>query len=542
MKKNMLRHNTWPYLALLAILFSLQFLFVSPIGEFALNDDWVHTWTAMNLAETGEFTLMPWAGPTFYVPILYGTVLIKVFGFSFSLLRLSTLAITFALLVTFFLFTKKLTNNAPLSLLTTLILWLNPIVYNLSFTFMTDIPALFLLLLSLVAYHQAIHKKIHGGKKMALWFFTGTLLCVLGFYTRQTNILLVTPFGLYALFQTKNLRGIFLVLTSFGIPLLIGGLVYAWLHLHNMLPPAAGATHFLNEGLLRHAGLWLWQHALLLGFFTLPLTLGWVAKHWKKITTTSALLSTLFTLLSIFLHHTFSDRLFHVGNIITPYGLGPSAVIQGIHTVLMSPTWQFIFTAASAAGLSILAIMWIQTKRYIQGQSAKKTIQLALWFCALYGILIVSIFGFDRYVLPVLMIVLIALAYRCRNATLSYTTIAMSVVIMGSFSLTQTHHYLTWNAARWELGHTALEQPAEPHDIDGGYEWSGWHSYWSAVAEKQAYGPEGSPWWIRGLLTNNTEEYVISFSTLADYEIVEKKDIRSSNPHAHILLLKKEGK
>ena len=50
---------------ILIALFFLQFLFINPRGEFALNDDWVHTETIKHWVETGEFRLMPFAGPTF---------------------------------------------------------------------------------------------------------------------------------------------------------------------------------------------------------------------------------------------------------------------------------------------------------------------------------------------------------------------------------------------------------------------------------------------------------------------------------------------
>src|SRR3989344_3697780 len=90
------------YPSLIILLFFLQFLFVNPLGEFALNDDWVHTDTIKHWVETGEFRMIPFAGPTFYVPILYGAALVKLFGFSFSLLRISTLVIATGILFLFY--------------------------------------------------------------------------------------------------------------------------------------------------------------------------------------------------------------------------------------------------------------------------------------------------------------------------------------------------------------------------------------------------------------------------------------------------------
>jgi hypothetical protein len=36
------------------------------------------------------------------------------------------------------------------------------------------------------------------------------------------------------------------------------------------------------------------------------------------------------------------------------------------------------------------------------------------------------------------------------------------------------HDWLSWNAARWELGERAVARGARPDEIEGGFEWDGW--------------------------------------------------------------------
>ena len=105
------KYSKYLFLILIAVLFATQFFFISPQGGFALNDDWVHTDTILHWVQTGNFRLMPFAGPTFYVPILYGAALTKIFGFSFTLLRESTLVLTFFLLFTFYFLLNKFSNK-----------------------------------------------------------------------------------------------------------------------------------------------------------------------------------------------------------------------------------------------------------------------------------------------------------------------------------------------------------------------------------------------------------------------------------------------
>jgi hypothetical protein len=39
-----------------------------------------------------------------------------------------------------------------------------------------------------------------------------------------------------------------------------------------------------------------------------------------------------------------------------------------------------------------------------------------------------------------------------------------------------THDWLAWNSARWELGRRAVDRSAHPWEIEGGFEWDGWHA------------------------------------------------------------------
>ena len=52
--------------------------------------------------------------------------------------------------------------------------------------------------------------------------------------------------------------------------------------------------------------------------------------------------------------------------------------------------------------------------------------------------------------------------------------VALGLLVAGSISL--MHDWLTWNAARWELGRRAIARGVDPEDIEGGLEWNGWHA------------------------------------------------------------------
>ncbi|MBI5222676.1 MAG: glycosyltransferase family 39 protein [Candidatus Magasanikbacteria bacterium] len=528
------------FLCLIAGLFLAQFYFISPIGEFALNDDWVHTDTIKHWVETGSFRLMPYAGPTFYVPVLYGAALVKIFGFSFALLRISTLIIALISILLFFLFLAKLTRRPALAFISALTLWLNPIFFNLSFTFMTDIPALLFLALSIYFYYTAFEKKssTFQGKvldKQWQWFFLGSIFSIIGFYTRQTNILILAAAGLYALKEIRNVRFKNLLL-GFGLPLAIGGVIYSYLTIYGLLPQSAG-THTIETipRLLGHMKWWLWYTPIYLGLFVLPLTSGWLLAHYHQLRNKKLWLLLLFLIgLTLTIRQVFHLQFPYVDNIISLYGLGPMKTVIAGNLKLLAPSWIWgLVTLTAAGGLALL--IFILSKKHNNTEPVQ-FIYLFGWF---YFIPILLFKSFDRYFLPLLLVVIIALTQNLKYLKFNYFFAVLILIPVSAYSLTQTDHYLRWNQARWELADSILKQNVPAEQIDGGYEWDGWNSYWSATNSGIKNGPETAPWWIYQIFVNNTEDYIISFSQFNGYEIIDTKKIDALNPNNTLYLLRK---
>jgi hypothetical protein len=523
------RAQKYIFLFLLLGLFFAQFLYISPKGEFALNDDWVHTDAIKHWVDTGEFRLMPYAGPSFYVQILYGTTITKIFGFSFTTLRISTLVLTLFLLSTFYFLLFKLSHKPSLAFLGTLILWFNPIFYNLSFTFMTDVPALCFLVISIYFYYLGFESN------KAKYLFWGTIFGLISAFTRQTGILIVAAALIYLLrhLRTYKLKNLII---CFGIPLAIGGAIYVWLLIYNLLPQST-FTHSIQgfSRLLGHIKWWLWYIPMYLALFTLPLTLGWLTKHhtaWKNKKLWTLII--IFSGLAIFIREYYHLQFPYIGNMLNLYGLGPIQTVIAGKLQLLFPGWIWgIITLASTFGLSLISYL-LSNKHHNNEPTG---------FIYLFGILFIIpllVFeSFDRYLLPLLAVLIIALIQNLKHLKFSYLVGLVLILPLIFFSLTQTRFYLAWNQARWDLGNQALTQTNNTTTIDGGYEWDGWHSYWSAKNSGLKNGPETAPWWIYQIFNNNTEDYIISFSPFNGYEIMANKFIPGPNPNNHLYLLKK---
>jgi len=281
-----------------------------------------------------------------------------------------------------------------------------------------------------------------------------------------------------------------------------------------------------------------------LGLFTLPLTISSLIKHpswfdfahhknwlnkklWALIILTSGT--------TIFIRYYYHLQFPYVGNVINQYGLGPMQTVIAGKFQLLFPSWAWgIITLLAALGLSLI-IYYLSHKRHNEQPTG-----FIYLFGILYLIPLLLFESFDRYLLPLLVVLIIALIQNLKHVKFSYLTALILISVSIFFSLTQTKFYLNWNAVRWNLASQALNQTSNSAQIDAGYEWDGWYSYWNAQNSGLKNGPLTAPWWIYQIFYNNTEDYIVSFSPFNGYEIATDKIVPGPNPNNHLYLLKKQ--
>ena len=126
--------------------------FTIPIAESGVNDDWSYTKTALDLAQTGHLHYNGWAAAMLGAQAYWGALFIKLFGFSFLVVRLSVAPLAAACGVLLYLLHRRASLAPGLALFGSLTLVLSPVFIPNAATFMTDIPALFLFLVSIYGY------------------------------------------------------------------------------------------------------------------------------------------------------------------------------------------------------------------------------------------------------------------------------------------------------------------------------------------------------------------------------------------------------
>jgi hypothetical protein len=191
---SVLPRASWRSGVLCGLLVVTVVLACGPAGEIGFNDDWSYGRTAELFVQTGHFVYNGWAAPTEGWLIVWAAPFIRIFGFSYLLIRLCLLPIVFA---TIFLFHQSLLRfgftqrHASFGALT---LGLSPIFLPSASGFMTDIPALMVTVLCLLLCQIAVAQK--EDRRVILWLAIAALTNLVGGTVRQTaflGILLMIP-------------------------------------------------------------------------------------------------------------------------------------------------------------------------------------------------------------------------------------------------------------------------------------------------------------------------------------------------------------
>ena len=122
-------------LLLLLLFFFLVVAFINPFREMMIDDDWAYGLTVRHLLATGEYRLHDWAAANMPIQIYWGAFLTNVFGYSFTVLRCSTLILLFTGLLALYRILRDFHVGEAESSLLTFAVFSVPAVLFLSFTF-----------------------------------------------------------------------------------------------------------------------------------------------------------------------------------------------------------------------------------------------------------------------------------------------------------------------------------------------------------------------------------------------------------------------
>ncbi len=166
-------------------IFILTVLFINPIRETAMGDDWAYASMVQHLLKSGHYQLNNWTAANPLFQIYWGAMFANLLGYSHSVLRISTIILVFIGLIAFYSLAREHSLGRIGAGILVFSLFSSPLVLLYSFSFMTDVPFLSWLIIALFFYTRAI--RLHSYPLMLL----ASVVASAAILTRQFGIALI---------------------------------------------------------------------------------------------------------------------------------------------------------------------------------------------------------------------------------------------------------------------------------------------------------------------------------------------------------------
>ena len=169
--------------AISMILPVLAALLTLPFANLAFNDDWAYMHIALRYAQSGSIHYNGWNEPLLLFQAIYGGLLIRLFGFSFDLLRLATIPIGGGCSVLIYLLCRRADLPPPVSLFASLTVTISPLFLPYATSFMTDAYGCFFFLFCVFLGIKAIDsiKPLNA----SMWLLASIVIGMIGGADRQ---------------------------------------------------------------------------------------------------------------------------------------------------------------------------------------------------------------------------------------------------------------------------------------------------------------------------------------------------------------------
>ena len=458
-----------------------------PYVSMGICDDGPYILMVQKLAATGHIVYNGWAAPMLGWQLYLGAAFLKLFGYSMTTVRMSTLLVAMALA---FLLQRTLVRaniserNATIG---TLALVLSPLYLMLSVTFMTDIPGLFAIVLCLYGCLRALQASTPRTTIAWLFFAVATnAICGTSRQIAWLGTLVMVPSTLWLL---RAQRRVFIA----GLAITLAGALFIfaclhWLSHQPYVVPQLPQNLFAGKfPVLRTFA--QYSHALLdIPFLLLPIATLFLPEIRKSRPRVIALISVLllgYVLLA--LHPNHFNRVFMLeptnGNWVDSYGVYES-ISEGTPPIFLNTGVQILLTILSIGGLLGLLASFFRSSKLPPAASSSANISwqqlgvLLAPFTIVYTLLLLpsstTLGIFDRYLLALLIVALLCLVryYQDRiQPRLPLASLPL-VAIVAVYGVAMTHNMFALYRARVAIADEVRNHGVPDNDVDNGWEYN----------------------------------------------------------------------
>jgi 4-amino-4-deoxy-L-arabinose transferase-like glycosyltransferase len=463
-------NREWPALLAILAVFAVGWLLVGPRANVPVIDDWVYAWSVEHLLDTGRVQVLDISAFYPIAQILWGALFARLMGFSFVVLRISTVVLAVFGCWAVYLTLRELDCRRSTALLGALALAFDPVYFALSFSFMTEVPFVSFSTMALYWYIRAIRRH----ETPAVWI--GCLCAMAAFLTRPIGIVL--PLALLpALVGSSDWRT---MLRRSVMPIIVTLIVMGTLQVE--MPRTLG---FLAWAAIRQDYLRWWfmvpftdylrwnvEALVVLVFPLAPLLLAY-AVRWRHAaeTVVAAIIVAILSQAAM-------------GHIVMPLPYGQTWSLRDIGARSMldgnvtASNWSLHVTplVGLLGLLSVGALAVIGVRRCLQRSDRSERVVFTLAVLQVICINALWLYN-DRYYVVFAPMLAIVGAQAVDRDSLRQGIAAGLLIVWAGFAISGTRDMLAFNDTCARLAAELEASGIPPWDIDAGYPLDGWRLY-----------------------------------------------------------------
>jgi Dolichyl-phosphate-mannose-protein mannosyltransferase len=481
----------FPFQALFCALALLVCELISlPFTNMTVCDDGLYIAMAETFARTGHIVYNGWAAGMMASQLYLGAAFIKLFGFSYTTVRMSTLLIA---AVTAFAVQRTLVRtgiserNATIG---TLALVLSPLYLMLSATFMTDISGLFAVVVCLYGCIRALQASTD--RSTIAWLCFGVISNALCGTSRQIawlGVFVMVPCTLWLLRSRRRV-----VLAGAAVSIAGALFILACMHWLKLQPYVYPVPLLVSNFPIRLVLAELRGFVLDIPFLVLPVAAVFLAEIRKSRPRSILVFSTvLLGYLLVAIHVAIRRPFYKLPQFnLEPTGgdwVGVNGIYGGIFLygppIFLHIKTQILLTVAALGGtLGVVAVIF-QTRQALPSEvsatdlSWRQLSALMLPFSLAYTLILAAAAGttsgiFDRYALGLLCPALIFLirCYQERVQPSLPLATTLLVGVMAVYGIAITHNNFALDRARVALADELYAKGVPDTSIDGGWDYN----------------------------------------------------------------------
>jgi hypothetical protein len=440
--------------------------------------------------------------------IPWGALFLKVFGFSFTAARLSMLPLAMATVYLFHATLVRFGVGPRNSVFGALTLGFSPVFFPMAASYMTDIPGLLAIVLSLYFCLRAVQTETP--RSTSLWLCCAAVTGAAGGTARQTawlGVLVMVPSTAWLMRARKGVLRAGILLWTAGV-LVIAASLYWW-SLQPYSVPEKIYRRTINPFWIHHTTGMLIKAFLCLLLLLSPLLAAWLGQVHRIGRRGLFRVSTLTGIFAIFLIFSGIGEFWsmpwipHLINSVL-YGRAEFPIF-GIHPL---PLWIRIVLSLLVVFSSLVFLEYVVAVRTRQPERTSEEIRptwqqirwlLGPFFLAYLTLLLPrarSEFLYDRYFLGIMPIAIIVLLRMHREWVAPHMP-AVSFAVLLVFAIVSicgTHDWFALNRARLNAIRSLSASGVPDTSIQAGFEYDGWTQIEAAgyVNEKRMILPPGA--------------------------------------------------